>query len=273
MNAPSPLAATVLMGAGMMLGFALGFAFVKASPEVVTQVVTEQQVVPERLSQEEIEQICATLTVDAKQQLLQAQEAVASLRGTLEAREQELAELQEQRRRSAAAGAAVQARITALEAEVGALRTQLVTVTAERDGLIVELKDTVRKLEVQIAETEKFKREAKKWKHTSTANAWRSFVAEAKVAICDRGTKKRHESCHEAVDEALGNELQDLFERCVDSEQAVPMLAQSEKEDGLPAFAQALPNDKRFSTRGWHIRFCDPSLPEAGQNPETRTPP
>ena len=35
-----------------------------------------------------------------------------------------------------------------------------------------------------------------------------------------------------------------------------------------PAFAQPLPNDKRFTSDGWHIAFCDPTLPEAGRSSE-----
>jgi seryl-tRNA synthetase len=269
---PSPPIAGMLMFAGGTLGFAVCFALTYTSPEVVTQVVTEHKVVPERLSQEEIASICATLTLDAKEQIQQAQDAVSSLRSTLAAREQELAELHDQRRRSAEAGAAVKARLAELEAEVSSLRTELVAVTQQRDQLMVELKDTVRKLEEQIRETDKYKAEAKKWKRQSTANAWRSFIAEAKVAICDRGTKKRHESCHEAVEEAMGERVQDLFEQCVDSQQAVPMLIQSEKADGFPAFSESLPADKRFTTRGWHIRFCDPTLPEADQPPNPQPP-
>jgi chromosome segregation ATPase len=263
---PSTPVAIALMVAGAALGFAIHFAFMASNPEVVTRVVTEEKIVAERLSDEEIQAICETVTLDEKERLRAAQDEVSSLRTTLESRELELAELRDDQRRKQAAGAEAAQRLRDLEEEVSTLRVQLEEVTAERDGLIVELKTTVRKLEVQIKETEKYKKEAKKWKRKSTANAWRSFIAEAKVAICDRGTKKRHEKCHAAVDESLNDEFQDLFETCVDSYQATPILGQVDKGMGLPAFAREVPDDRRFSSRGgWHIRFCDPTLPEAGE--------
>ena len=32
----------------------------------------------------------------------------------------------------------------------------------------------------------------------------------------------------------------------------------------MPTFAQALPEDNKFTKKGWVIIFCDPTLPEAG---------
>ena len=42
------------------------------------------------------------------------------------------------------------------------------------------------------------------------------------------------------------------------------MLRQLEKGDSLPAFAERLPDDNKFTKKGWVIVFCDPTLPEAG---------
>jgi chromosome segregation ATPase len=261
---PSLPVAAALMLAGGTLGFAAHFAM--SSDNIVTKVVTEEKVVAERLSDEEIAEICETVTLDEKERLRAAQDRVTDLKASLESREMELAELRDKQRRAREAGVALGQRLKELESEVEELRTQLEDVTEERDNLIVELKTTVRKLEVQIRETEKYKKEAKKWKRKSTANAWRSFIAEAKVNMCDRGTRKRHEKCHAAVEEAMSEEIQDLFEKCVDSYQAIPILGQVEKGAGLPAFAQEITDDRRFTNRGgWHIRFCDPTLPEAGE--------
>lgn len=262
---PVPLLAAGVTLVGALAGFAVHAWLFPAQPEVVTRVVTEAQLVPDKISDDKLQALCATLTASDKELIQAAQERVMSLRDELETREKELADLRAERARAKEAGAEVAAKLRSMEAEISRLRAQLVEVTAERDGLMVELKQTVAKLDAQIRETEKYKAEAKKWKRKSTENAWRSFVAEAKVQICDKGTRKRHEVCHEAVDQALDAPVQDRFESCVDTWQAVPALVQAEsKKAELPTFAYAL-SDKQFTSTGWYIQFCDPTLPEAGQ--------
>ena len=54
------------------------------------------------------------------------------------------------------------------------------------------------------------------------------------------------------------------FEQCVDTYQAGPVLRQLEKNEALPNLAQELPNDNKFTKKGWVIIWCDPTLPEAG---------
>ena len=59
--------------------------------------------------------------------------------------------------------------------------------------------------------------------------------------------------------------IKERFQTCVDTYQAVPVLRQREKKDEeLPAFAEDLPDDNKFTKKGWYIIFCDPTLPEAG---------
>lgn len=256
------------VAAALIFGLSLGYLLrdqVFADGPVAPEIITETEVVTEAISDERLQSLCATLTASDRDRLESAQADIMSLRRSLEGKELELAALQEERRRAKEAGAAVVSRIKALEAEVATLKTELATITEERDTLLVELKETVVKLEHQIRETDKYKKEAKKWKRKSTENAWKSFVAEAKVLICDRGTRKRHEACHEAVADAMAGGIQDRFELCVDTYQATPSMAQLERKASLPTFAEALDNDKAFTSKDWYIQFCDPTLPEAGE--------
>jgi len=136
----------------------------------------------------------------------------------------------------------------------------------ERDVLRVELKQTLRDLDRQIVQTEKYKEKAKEYKEKSTVNLWSSFQNGAKVEICDRGTRKRHAKCHESVEAALSASIRTRFSTCVDTYQAVPELRQLEKGEAMPAFSETLPDDNKFTKKGWIIVFCDPTLPEAGND-------
>ncbi|HMV69384.1 MAG TPA: hypothetical protein PKA64_21255, partial [Myxococcota bacterium] len=162
-----------------------------------------------------------------------------------------------------AAKAAAADRAKRLEAEVGGLKKQIGEVKAERDRLVTELKDTLQKLGEQVVLTEQVSAERDSWKSRSTDERWGRFVAEAKTAMCDKGTVKRHDACYAAVDGALGEALRRQFQACVSSGQAVPTLGQVEKGKQPPAQAVTLPDSKEYSSKGWYVLMCDPSLPEA----------
>jgi hypothetical protein len=91
---------------------------------------------------------------------------------------------------------------------------------------------------------------------------WSAFQAQAKVKGCDRGSRKRHEKCHEAFDGSMTTKVQQRFFNCVDTYQAVPVLKRIERGESLPAHSTYLNTESRF-TDDWIIIFCDPTLPEA----------
>ena len=106
----------------------------------------------------------------------------------------------------------------------------------EREALRKELKQTIKELDFQVAQSQKYKRKAKRYKMESTTNLWSAFLANAKVKICDRGSRKRHEKCHVAVEEALSSQIRSRFTVCVDTYQSVPVLKQVAKSDTIPIF-------------------------------------
>lgn len=257
---------------GLILGIGAGYALHSFLADPVEVIVSEPTVIKENLTAEEIAAFCEDEVLDERAALGTAQDKVTDLQSRLDARESELATLQKDTEsKKASAGAAwteMKKKLEALEAEVATLETQLQEAQQERDTLLVELKETVVALEKQIKETVKQKERGDKYKAESHQNLWTTFAAEAKVNICDRGTRKRHEKCHDAVTEALAkSSVQQRFIECVDTNQATPNLVQAErndrKADNLPPYAKWLDDDSRFTNKGWYVQYCDPTLPEA----------
>ncbi len=229
------------------------------------------QVIKEELTEEELLEICSELVEDGQTKAMKAQERVADLQSQLAEREAALAELKAQDIKDEAKRKAAAKRWREMEAEIEQLTTELAEAETERDQLRTELKETLVQLDKQIAETKKFKQKAKvyrrkaiHYKAESTRNLWNGFVSNAKLEICDRGGKKRHENCYDAVSMAMTSDIEARFVECVDTYQAKPELRQLEKKEAMPSFAQALADDNKFTKKGWVVVFCDPTLPEAG---------
>ncbi len=241
----------------LLAAFLFACDFDKEPEAVETERITLRDYTPE-----EMEVLCKELTTDARTQLLSRQARVENLEQTLKEREAELAalkkegEVDETRRKAAAS------RWKEIEAEIVSLKAERDAAVVERDALRAELKDTLKELDRQIVRAETFKAKAKEFKKKSTENDWQAFLANAKLEICDKGSRKRHEKCHEAVETALGSAVVNQFEICVDGYQARPELRAFDKGEELPANAQRLPDDNKFTKKGWAILFCDPTLPE-----------
>lgn len=257
----------------LTVGMGVGYGVNAMTEDSVQVVMSEPTVIRQELSDEELAELCADETRDERTALTGAQARVDTLQEQLARRETELEEYRAQsdkdRARSAEATARyreMEEKLATAEKEIEGLTMRLAMAEAERDEALVELKETVEALNSQIQETESARKVAKKYKRQSVRNLWAAFVAESKVAICDRGSRKRHAKCHTAVDEALGPDVKDRFTHCVNSNQATPALIMGEKKTDLPEYAAMLNEDSRFTNKGWYIQFCDPSLPEAGLN-------
>ncbi len=225
------------------------------------------------MTEEQLLALCADLVEDGQTKAMKAQGRVQTLQDDLAAKEEELAKLKSQDIKDEKRRAAASKKWRQMEAELETLRSELTEAETERDTLRNELKDTLVELDKSSAEIKKFKKKAKVYrakaiqhKTESTENLLKSFGAEAKVEVCDRGSRKRHEKCHSAVQSALTPAIRKKFEQCVDTYQAVPVLRQLEKGEKMPHLAQELPNDNKFTKKGWVIIWCDPTLPEAGDN-------
>ena len=259
---------SLLIGAasGGVLGYTGHAMF--AEPEVV---VPPPEIIKEGISEDDLASLCEELTDDVETRVLDAQGRVNSLQQELATKEQELATLKRQNEEDAARSEVARRRWREMEQEIASLRIQLAEAETERDELRTELKQTLRDLDRQISETAKFKAQAQQFQRESTRNLWSAFGANAKVEMCDRGTRRRHENCHETVERALAP-YHDRFTSCVNSRQAVPVLKKGDrKQDTLPQFAEWLPEDNKFTKKGWYVIFCDPTLPQVADDEAIRT--
>ena len=246
---------------GVMVGSGLGYV-ASQSLQDPQEVVTQTQVVTEELSDEDLAELCRGLTDEEKRNVLEVQEEVKNLQATLSDRESELDKMKQQQFKTEEARKAARIKWKAMEEEIASLHVQLASAEQERDDLKVELQNTLVELKKQVKKTQKFKAKAKKYKAQSTANLWTAFQAQAKVKGCDRGTRRRHEKCHEAFQVSMTEKVKQRFYNCVDTYQAVPVLRKMKGGESLPAHSTYLNKETRF-TDNWIILFCDPTLPEA----------
>lgn len=247
--------------AGAILGCFVGYiAYSTLNPP--QQITVETESTQKELTDEELEALCTNLTNEEKKNVLQVQAEVKSLQEQVADREAELTKLKQKIRASEKGQEAAKKRWKELESEVALLQVRLAAAEQERDELKVELQTTLKELNKQVKLTKKFKAKAKKYKKESTANLWAAFTAQAKVDGCDRGTKRRHEKCHRAFDEAMTSKMREKFSTCVDTYQAVPVLKKKKRGEEMPMFSEILSEESRF-TENWYVIFCDPTLPEA----------
>jgi hypothetical protein len=261
----SQLVKALPIGLGaLVLGAGLGYGLHALLQDPVEVIVSEPQIIKQELTEEELLAFCDDQVQPERLKAADAHQKVVDLQAALDAREAELAEMKKVDEKDAAKRAAAARRWKEMETEIESLQSELTTAKQERDQALVELKETVWKLDKQIKETEVQRQRAEKFKAESHENLWQAFEAEAKVEICDRGSRRRHEKCHEAVEAVLTPIIEERFMDCVDTFQSTPLLVQHEdKKATLPQFAVELGEDNRFTKNGWYIQFCDPTLPEA----------
>jgi len=258
------LAAILLLGAALsgLIGYTAHSYFVE--PVVV---MPPPEVIKEELTEDELRELAEDLIASEQNKALTAQARVQTLQEELAAKEEELALLRKTAKRGGSGGGGGGSGVSRkrLNEEIAFLRVQLASAESERDQLRAELKQTVKELDFQVAQSKRFKRKAKHYKMESTANLWSAFVSNAKNKICDkRYILGRPTKCYAAVQGAFGSSIRAKFTRCVDTYQSVPVLKKKAKRgESMPRYSQALPKDNKFTKKGWYVLFCDPTLPEA----------
>ena len=247
--------------AGVLIGCFMGYV-AYSTLNLPQQITVETEMMQKELTDEELETLCAHLTEEERKNVLDVQAEVKSLQEQMADREAELMKLKQTIKKSEKGREIAKKRWKELEGEIALLQVKLAAAEQERDELKVELQTTLKELDKQVKLTKKFKAKAKKYRRESTANLWSAFTAQAKVAGCDRGSRRRHEKCYQAFDEAMTANMREKFSKCVDTYQAVPVLKKKKRNEELPMFSEMLNEESRF-TEEWYVIFCDPTLPEA----------
>ena len=192
-------------------------------------VMPAPEVIKEELTEAELRLLAEDLIKTETERADDAMARIDTLQKELAAKEAELAKVKGDKQKTAAAR-------SRLNDEIAFLRVQLASAEEEREALRKELKQTIKELDFQVAQSRKYKRKAKRYKMESTTNLWSAFVANSKVKICNRGSKRRHEKCHAAVEEALANTMRARFTVCVDTYQSVPVLKKAANGVALPRY-------------------------------------
>ena len=211
----------------------------------------------------DLDKLCAERVASTTESAaIEAQERVDGIAARLSEREAELSRLEAQMRNDDKRTKAAAAERTRLVDEIKDLQGSLDEAQVARDSARAELVATLKKLDTQIEAAARAREDADLQRARAEKSEWSAFVLDAKTRICDRGTRKRHARCHEAVESALSGPLRSRFETCTTSAQAMPELRQLNKDEPVPEFAERITDDRAFTTKGWAIVFCDPALPE-----------
>ena len=197
---------------------------------------------------------CDPLEGSERDRLIDAQERVEGLRGEIESKEAEIASLEIKARENSSLRKELKNR----KRELSTLKTALQAAEQQREELVEKLKDAISEVSVAKAETRAAKRETLSVK-------WEEFTARALLEICEKGSRSKLEKCRETVDAAMTVDRERRYRECVRRRQAVPELRKASKDERtLPAFAEWIDQNSRFTKNDWYILFCDPTLPEAG---------
>lgn len=238
----------------LAVGALIGGGIVAMFPRKPTLVEVSKD-----LTNEEIDALCAPkvdeAVADATTDLEAAETKVRTLEAKVAEKEEEVASLEAEIKKRGAAGAALSKELEEAKRTLALLEGTLEKAISEKETLVVQLRKTEVALEDQVARTELAKEEGLTFK-------WRSFVGLAQLQVCDKGMRRKMGRCRETVAAALDGEIRASFEHCIRSGQETPSISEAEKGEELPAFAMWLDQDNRV-TKGWYVRLCDPSLPEA----------
>lgn len=195
----------------------------------------------------------------ARTELETASAKVADLEGRVTKKEDEVKVLELKVKKAKGQSAALKKELEAKQAELTELQAQLSEAQAEQERLRGEL--TVSQEETRVA------REETRVAQGETVDAqWVGFKADVVLSICEKGNRKRMETCREEVRTALDGKRAARFKQCVGSRQAQPRLVRvddKEKDPELPKWSEWFNQESKFTQDKWYIVFCDPTLPEA----------
>ncbi len=240
----------VALAVGAMVGGGI-VAMIPRKPTLVE--------VSRALTNEEIEAICAPVVGEAvaaaATDLETAESKVRTLEVEVAEKQSAVAELEAEMKRRGARGAELAKQLETAKRDLATVEGRLEKALQEKETLMVELRKTEIALEDQVVKTGLAKDEGVVFK-------WRSFVGLAQLQICDKGMRRKMGRCRETVAASLDGNIRKKVEHCLRAEQESPSLVEAAKGQELPAFAMWLDQEDRV-TRGWYVRLCDPSLPEA----------
>lgn len=247
----------VTAGIALLVGVVVGggLAWV-VKPDTIVE-----KPVPRDLTAAEADALCAPKIAAVTADLMKAQDKVTTLIDDVKIKEARVKELEDdiaERQRKGALAAEtykqLKAELDAAKGELATVKQQLETALEEKEELVVELKKTLKDLEVQKVETKVAQEDA-------LTKGWTAFVGEAQLNICDKGNRKKLGACRETV-VAKVEPFKPKFQHCLRSGQEMPSTHVAEKAEDLPQFSEYIDQEDKI-TKDWYVLLCDPTLPEA----------
>lgn len=192
-------------------------------------------------------------------QLLDAQARVEALEAELGAKELQLTEI------ARAAGVPEERLLDSdVAEEVASLRANLLAARQVRDRLKRELAAALAAVEHQGEVAREAQAVAAFWRQDSRESEWDTLRADTMAEVCDRGTRRGIEKCRTAVEEWFTDARFEAFAACESQGGATPVLHTSRKGDDPPPRGEAISGTGIPRRMAWYMVFCDPKLPEAG---------
>ena len=256
---PATAVATTLFGLGV--GVAIGWSAKPAAPEPTAPQYD--------LADIRFQQACLPMVAETTTRMEALNVQIDDLQRDLAAKRAEVAALETRAAARARHGASA-GELSAAREALAQLTLQLEALQTEKEDLVAQLTRTQAQLadaETAVVETRAAYEEqvvaTRAAEDDAATSKYGRFLADAQLAICEKGGRKKVGDCRATVSARLQQAaLQDDFYQCVRSGQATPVVAFAEGRAALPAHSAYLrPGDKVLD--GWYVTLCDPTLPEA----------
>jgi hypothetical protein len=253
-----PLVGGLALGGGLaLMAFAGGWLLHRPSTVEVPRSPTDA----------ELAVACAPEVQEVRDDLTEAQTKVAALERDAASKAGQVADLEQRIARGSEAGKELRSELARLKTELAETKEQLVIAEAEKDRLLVALKDTQQELQATQEELVVTKVQRDTAREDALMNRWTTFLADAQLEICEKGNRKKLGNCREVVESTLlVDARRDRFAHCIRSGQAQPVVKELDKDAQLPQFAQMIDEEQK-QVKGWYVDYCDPSLPERPDAP------
>lgn len=264
---PAWLPITVAVSAalvGLVGGAAIGW-FVRG--DATTKIEEVPVEVVRDYTPEELQIACLPLMRQTATTLEEAETQVEALSLQVRDKSAEVTALEDEIRRQSGSASRARAELARAKKELATLETALQSAEDDRARLEFELQETKEELSVTKTRLVSAKARTQRAEEDALSQRWTGFVVDAQLTICEKGTKIRIERCRDTVASLLKT-FEGRFEGCVRSGDALPELVFDDKLETLPREAAWLDAEDK-TTKGWHIVFCDPELPEANTRPRT----
>lgn len=223
---------------GLVVGYGLRWSAEPEPSDAPVQVVTETREV----------------VVEDSTKLAAAQDEIRRTRERLLRKDDEIARLM------SASPTVPSVDLERARKDMAELRVQLSEQRALRDQRLVEVEGT---LATVTEEREAATRELAGLREKNVDLLWVAFVDASRIRICDRGTRKRHAACYEAVASSL-EPHQERYARCAASSDRLPTLRSLPLDRPAPSRGRRVKDRKEFTSHGWYVLYCDPSGGDTG---------